>query len=435
MSEQLPVVIIGAGPQGLAAAAHLLERGIEPVVLEKGFGAGAAVSEWGHVRLFSEWPELVDQASRRLLEQGGWAAPLTGYPTGGEWVKEYLAPLAAALGSRVRTSATVTGVSRVGRDRVVDSGRASQPFTVHMQHADGSEGRLLARAVLDASGTWEQPNPAGAEGLPALDERAAAAAGQVEYRIPASVSELSGKHVVVVGSGHSAAHAVIRLAGLVQREPGTRVDWAIRRGTLAGFGSADDQLAARGALGGRARKVVEDGRVNLVPGFRTAEIRQDDEGLALVSDDGQEITGVNHVFALTGFRPELSFLSEVRTALDPSLQAVAGLASEIDPNVHSCGTVRATGALELAQPEPGFYIIGAKSYGRAPTFLALTGYEQVRSVVAELAGDHEAAARNELVLPDSGVCGGSADLDGGSCCAPAARQSVEIGSRPLIPLG
>ncbi|WP_344791686.1 NAD(P)-binding domain-containing protein [Gryllotalpicola daejeonensis] len=434
MTDQLPVIVIGAGPQGLAAAAHLLERGIEPLVLERGAAAGAAVAEWGHVRLFSEWPELIDAASRRLLENAGWSEPRTGYPTGAEWVAQYLAPLGAALGDRVKTGVAVTGVARSARDKVVDSGRADQPFEVQATDADGNELRFYARAVLDASGTWGSPNPAGASGLPALGEREAAAAGLVSYQVPASVSHLAGKHVVVIGSGHSAAHAVIRLAELAQGAGGTRVEWAIRRSSPSGLSSADDQLPARGALGGRAREVVADGLVTQVAGFRTAELRRTGDQLTVISDDGRQLDAVDHLIVLTGFRPDLSVLREVRTAIDPSLEAVAGLASEIDSNIHSCGTVRATGALELAQPEPNLYIVGAKSYGRAPTFLALTGYEQVRSVVAELAGDHEAAARNELMLPDSGVCGGSGDLDGGACCAPAPKQSIELGARPLIPL-
>jgi len=125
----------------------------------------------------------------------------------------------------------------------------------------------------------------------------------------------------------------------------------------------------------------------------------------------------------------------VRLELDARLQAPVRIAADIDPNIHSCGSVRATGAADLAQPEPGLFIVGAKSYGRAPTFLALTGYEQVRSVVAELAGDHEAAARVELVLPDTGVCGGAGLFDdptgakAGACCAPAP-QLIQLGRAP-----
>lgn len=430
MSE-LPVVVIGAGPQGLAAAAHLVERDENVIVVERGHGPASAVAEWGHVRLFSAWPELTDAASRRLLEPTGWTAPAKGYPTGAEWVSEYLAPLADALGERIRYATTVTGVARQGRDKVVDGGRKSQPFVVHTVDADGNEGRVLARAVIDASGTWDLPNPAGADGFPALGE--AAASDRISYRIPADVSELAGSHVVVVGAGHSATHAVLRLSELARRAPGTRVTWLLRRGSAANVfgGGIGDELPERAALGSRARKVIDEGTVELATGFRVAEFRQGGDGLTVVAEDGREVTDVGHVFALTGFRPDTGILRELRIDLDPALEAVAGIASEIDPNLHSCGSVGATGARELAQPESGLFIVGAKSYGRAPTFLALTGYEQVRSVAAHLVGDHEAAGRNELTLPDTGVCGGAGGFDdtAGSCCA--APSVLQIGARPV----
>lgn len=431
MSEP-PVVVIGAGPQGLAAAAHAVERGLDVVVLEQGEAAGAAVAEWGHVRLFSAWPELIDAAARRLLDPTGWSLPGSGYPTGAEWVDAYLAPLAHALGDRVRTGVTVTGVSRRGRDRVVDDGRASSAFVVHTRTRDGRESRLLARAVIDASGTWRQPRPAGADGLPAIGEQAARE--RISYRIPDDVSALAGSHVVVIGAGHSASHAVLRLSDLARRAPETRITWLRRRvGSDGAFGGgSSDELPERAALGARARRAVERGVVETVTGFRVVEFASVADALTIRSDDGREVSGVAQVFALTGFRPDATVLRELRVALDPSLEAVSGIAAEIDPNVHSCGSVSATGARQLAQPEPGLFIVGAKSYGRAPTFLALTGFEQVRSVVAHLAGDSAAAARNELVLPATGVCGGAGAYDSEqSCCAPAVLQ---IGSRP-VPVG
>jgi thioredoxin reductase len=436
--DDLPVVVIGAGPLGLAAAAHLLERGLAPVVLEAGDGAAAAVREWGHVRLFSAWPELVDQAAARLLEPSGWSAPRSGYPTGADWIDRYLGPLAVALGDRVRYGTRVTGVSRKGRDRLVDAGREQQPFAVHVVAADGGEARLEARAVIDASGTWRQPNPAGADGLPALGE--STAAGRIRYQIPdfASPEDFAGKHTVVVGAGHSAATAVIELARIAGAYPGTAVTWVLRRGVTGKTfgGGAADQLPARGALGIRARQAVEAGLAGLVTGFRTERVRLDVAGRAvLVSQDGPELAPADAVVVLTGFRPDLSFLSEMRLDLDPVLQAPRRIAASIDPNVHSCGTAAPTLARDLAHPEPGLFLVGMKSYGRAPTFLAMTGYEQVRSVAAELAGDHEAAARTELVLPDTGVCGGAGLFDdpdgagGGVCCAPV-QQLLEIGSAP-----
>jgi len=419
MSE-LPVVVIGAGPQGLAVAAHLTARGNDVIVVERGAGPAAAVSEWGHVRLFSSWLELTDAAARRLLEPSGWVAPAAGYPTGAEWVSRYLAPLAAVLGERVRYSTTVTGVARKGRDRVVDSGRGGQPFVVRTLDAHGVEGRIEARAVVDASGTWNHPNPAGADGLPAVGERRAAS--RISYRIPADVSARAGQHLAVIGSGHSATHTALRLSGLARRRPRTRVTWLMRRGTTSQVfgGGAADELPERAALGGRAREVVESGLVDVVPGFRVAEFEEEGGALTILSDDGRRVSGVSHVFALTGLRPDSGILSEIRVSLDPSLEAVSGIAAEIDPNVHSCGSIGATGARELAQPEDDFFIIGAKSYGRAPTFLALTGFEQARSVAAHLAGDATAARSTQLVLPDTGVCGGAGDFDagvGGGCCA------------------
>ncbi len=438
MSVQ-PVVVIGAGPQGLAAAAHLVERGERFLVLEAGAGPGAAVLEWSHVRLFSPWSELVDPAAARLLEPTGWTAPTGGYPTGAEWVTGYLAPLAQALRDSVRYGVRVTGVSRRGRDRLVSAGREGQPFTVHLVDGDGAESRLQARAVIDASGTWGQPNPAGADGLPALGERSAAAAGRLTYRppTPEQIAALAGRHVVVVGSGHSALTAVNDLVAAR-----TRITWVLRRGSVGDTfgGGAADELPQRGALGARAREAVEAGLVTLVTGFRTAAVDQTGSGVVLIGEDGRRLEPAEPVIALTGFRPDLSFLTEMRLDLDPVLQAPRRLAPEIDPNLHSCGSVSPHGAAELAQPEPGLYVVGMKSYGRAPTFLALTGYEQVRSVVAELTGDHEAAARVELTLPDTGVCGGAGLFDEpdaatpGGCCGPAPRgrfpepQLVSIGS-------
>ena len=442
--DELPVVVVGAGPQGLAAAAHLLERGDRPLVLEAGPGPAAAVTEWAHVRLFSPWPELVDPASVRLLEATGWTAPGDGYPTGGEWVGRYLAPLAAALGDRVRYGARVTGVSRRGRDRLVSSGREQQPFTVHLEDPAGAESRLEARAVIDASGTWRRPNPAGADGLPALGEKAATAAGLVSYLppTPAEAESFAGRHVVVVGSGHSTLTAVVELSAAARVSPGTRVSWVLRRGRVGDTfgGGAADELPQRGALGLRARQAVEDGSVDLVTGFRVEHLQPSDAGVVLVAEDGRRLGPADRVVVLTGFRPDLSFLSELRLDLDPVLEAPRRLAAEVDPNLHSCGSVSPHGAAELAQPEPGLYLVGMKSYGRAPTFLALTGYEQVRSVVAELTGDHEGAARVELTLPDTGVCGGAGLFDdpegasSGGCCGPAPAGSA-AGEPQLVSLG
>ncbi|MEV7123322.1 NAD(P)-binding domain-containing protein [Kitasatospora griseola] len=445
---ELPVAVIGAGPIGLAAAARLIERGIEPVVLEAGPSAATAVREWSHVRLFSQWSEVVDPAAEKLLAPTGWVRPdADAYPLGGDWVARYLQPLADVLGGRVRYDARVTGVARAGRDRIVDADREAQPFTVHVQHADGSEERLLARAVVDASGTWSTPGPAGGNGLPALGERAASA--KISYRVPdfadpAVRSRYAGRRTAVVGSGASAFTALALLADLAQDAPGTHALWVLRRGISGSTygGGAADQLPARGALGLRAKAAVEAGHAGALTGFRTAAVEPDGERLVLVAEDGRRSEAVDEIIVLTGFRPDLSFLDELRLGLDERLQAPLALAPLIDPNQHSCGTVYPHGANELAHPEGEVYLVGMKSYGRAPTFLALTGYEQVRSVAAALAGDHEAAARVELTLPETGVCGGAglfdedAVQDGGCCSTPAQPETLTLGTGPkLIILG
>ncbi|WP_034268188.1 FAD-dependent oxidoreductase [Haloechinothrix halophila] len=411
----LPVVVVGAGPVGLAAAAELVERGIEPLVLERGEQAGTAVAQWRHVRLFSRWAELVDPAAHRLLQSNGWRHPdEDAYPTGADWVEQYVRPLADALGDRVRFGTEVVGVARRGRDRVVDAERESEPLMVHVRNASGVE-LLPARAVIDASGTWGTPNPLGGDGLPAPGELESA--DRIAYVLP-DLSEpdtrkrYADAHVVVAGSGHSALTALVALDELARERPDTRVTWLLRRGRIGDtFGGGDaDQLPARGALGQQAEAAVQSGRIDVVTGFRTERVERGDR-LALVSAEGQRIDAVDEVIALTGFRPDLSWLSEVRLELDATLQAPVALAPLIDPNVHSCGTVYPHGVRELSHPEPGVYLAGMKSYGRAPTFLALTGYEQVRSIAAALAGDQESAERVELVLPETGVCSGSGLTD------------------------
>ncbi len=442
MSEpnlHLPVVVVGAGPIGLAAAAHLRGRGVDFLVLESGPVAGSAVLEWGHTRLFSPWSELIDPVAAATLDAAGWTRPAAErYPTGAEWASRYLQPLADALGDSVRYGTKVNGVAKRGRDRLVDSGRDAAAFTVHVSTTTGDE-RIAAQAVIDASGTWTHPNPIGGDGLPAIGELDAA--DHTTYRAPdlrdgEQRTRFAGRHVAVAGSGSSAKGVLIALSELVEDDPSTRVSWLVRRATVgdAFAGSDDDELAARGALGRQAQRAVASRGVTTVNGFRTSAVVPEGGGrLALESFEGQRVGQVDEIIVLTGFRPDLSMLSELRLDLDPVLQAPRQLAPLIDPNVHSCGTVYPHGAKELAQPEVGFFPIGMKSYGRATSFLALTGFEQARSVVAEIVGDHEAAARVELTLPDTGVCGGAGAFDdegaGVGCCGAPAAELLSLGTR------
>jgi L-lysine 6-monooxygenase (NADPH-requiring) len=315
----------------------------------------------------------------------------------------------------------VTAIARRGMDKVHTPGRAAQPFVVRVQAADGQETEVQARAVIDASGTWTQPNPLGASGLPALGERAVGdrIIGALPDILGADRDRFAGRRVLVVGAGHSAATSLLALAQLQRQLPATQVVWAVRSATprpLIGRGEADE-LPARGRLGLDLRRLVDAGRIQLITGFRTVAVNQLDGRLELVGQDpDRALDGRGRIVAdlvvnATGFRPDHAIAGELRLALEPALESPVALGPLIDPNVHNCGTVPPHGVRELAHPEPGYHIVGMKSYGRAPTFLLATGYEQVRSVVAALAGDQAAADRVQLALPAGGGC--PAQLPGG----------------------
>lgn len=445
MSTELPVVVIGAGPVGLAAAVHLQARGYVPLVLEAGTAAGAGVRQWSHVRMFSPWEYNVDRVAAGVLARHGWQAPdPRSYPTGRDLVERYLEPLAATpeLAPHLRYGARVTGVTKWRRDRLKNTQRNIEPFLVRYSQG-GEEHDVLAQAVIDASGTLQTPNPLGAAGLPALGERAAQA--HVAYGLPdvlgAQRARYAGRRVLVVGSGHSAFNVLADLVRLAREAPGTTIHWAVRRPSLQRVfgGGENDQLQERGRLGLHLSRLVEQGLVTVHTGVHVDRIERSGDGWRVGSGENR-LPVVDEIVACTGFRPDLALLDEVRLDLDPGTQAPSALAPLIDPNLHSCGTVRPHGALELKHPDANLYVVGMKSYGRAPTFLLLTGYEQVRSVVAAIAGDWEAARRVELVLPETGVCstqfaapetdaaaaccGGPAPAGVAACCVADADAKV-----------
>jgi hypothetical protein len=433
MSAARTVAIIGAGPVGLAAAAHVLERGLEPIVLEAGEDVGHAMRKWGHVQLFSPWEYNVDKAAVRLLAASGWNSPEPDqYPTGAEMVEHYLEPLAnnTALKSHIRTSSRVTGISRVGFDKMKTKGRESAPFDIRYQNGKGPE-VVRADAVIDVSGTWHSPNPAGANGLPAIGETDVA--DRLAYGMPDVLGKdrarYAGKTVAVLGAGHSAIGTLTDLAKLAEQTPGTRPIWLLRGSDPAKAfgGGANDKLAARGELGAVFAALVTAGRVEMQSGFRVSHLVADGPRLVIGAISGCSARRVmaDELIVATGFRPDLDFARELRIQLDPAIECPVALAPLIDPNEHSCGTVRPHGARELAQDEPGFYLAGMKSYGRAPTFLMLTGYEQVRSIAADIAGDREGAERVELVLPETGVCSRSPATGTSNCCGGPAISDVD----------
>lgn len=407
----LPVVVIGAGPVGLAAAAHLADRGIDFVVMESASSPAAAVRKWGHIRLFSAWREIVDPVARRLLEATGWTMPTPGRaPTGDELVDEYLNPLAGLpeIAARIRYGTRVSAVSREGMDRTRSAGRDTTPFLVR-----AADEEFLARAVLDASGTYDSPNSLLSTGLPTIHD------ARISHALPDVLGRererFAGKHTVVVGAGHSAANTVIALVRLQRDAPGTRITWLIRNAAAVRVSSSvDDELAGRAQLGARVDRYVDSGAVEKIDSFEIGHVTAREDGIRLSGKRRGEKAEViaDVVVNATGFRPDLAPLREIRTDLDAVVEAPRLLAPLIDPNVHSCGTVEPHGFRELTHPEYGFFLVGMKSYGRAPTFLLATGYEQVRSIVAWLAGDLASASRVELTLPATGVC----STDAGGCC-------------------
>ncbi|WP_192251961.1 NAD(P)-binding protein [Mesorhizobium caraganae] len=434
--SDLPIAVIGAGPVGLAAAVHLLEQGLPVKVYESGSGVASNLRDWGHVRVFTPWRYCIDRAARKLLEAHGWHMPEPeAFPTAGELVEHYLEPLAGLpeLAPVIETGARVIGISRWGADKVLSKARETRPFMLVVETANGTR-RDSARAVIDASGTWQMPNPLGAGGIAAEGE--AENADRIAYGIPDILGRdralYAGRRTLVAGSGHSAANALLDLARLADAEPGTASIW-VTRGTdlvrIYGGGDAD-ALPARGELGADVRELAERGRVSLVTGFATVAIRAQENRLVVEGETAgglRQVGPVDRIIAATGQRPDLSLTRELRLDLDPWLEGVKALGPLIDPNEHSCGDVPPHGHRELSHPEPDFYTVGIKSYGRAPTFLLLTGYEQVRSVAARLAGDMVSADAVKLVLPETGVCtvpsSSLADASKGCCGGPAAKEA------------
>jgi hypothetical protein len=324
------VAVIGAGPVGLAAAAHLIAKGETPLVLEAGASAGASVRKWGHVRIFSPWRHNVDKASGALLDAAGWIRPAADtHPTGHELVDQYLAPLAAlpAIRPHVRFRTRVLAVSRRGLDRTRTAGRGDAPFVLRVE-SGGVESDVLARAVIDASGTYESPNPLGGNGVPAIGE--AALAGRIFYGIPDVLGRdrhrYAGRRILVVGSGHSAFNVLLDLAALAESEPATRLMWAIRRPDIDGlFGGGDkDQLEERGRLGVRMRDLARRGILEVVKGFPITRLEAAAGGI-VVSSEGRSLEPVDEVVATTGFRPDVTLARELRLELDAVVESPVAL--------------------------------------------------------------------------------------------------------------
>ena len=223
---------------------------------------------------------------------------------------------------------------------------------------------MRADAVIDASGTWHSPNPAGANGLHAIGETQAA--GKIAYGMPDVLGKdrarYAGKTVAVLGAGHSAIGTLTDLAQLAEQAPETKPIWLLRGNDPAKAfgGGANDKLAARGELGVAFAALVAAGRIKVESEFRVSHLTAD--GSRLIVGTGAGCCGrqvvVDELIVATGFRPDLDFVRELRIQLDPAIECPVALAPLIDPNEHSCGTVRPHGARELAQSRAGLLFRG-----------------------------------------------------------------------------
>ena len=431
----LPVAIVGGGPVGLAAAAHLTVRNIPFILFEAGESVVANIRSWEHVRVFSPWRYNIDKAAKQLLETSGWVAPdEEGLPTGKELYESYFKPLANLpfLKDSIHTNSRVMAIGRKNMDKMKSWGREEWPFVLQVHKKDAGVSFYEVRAVIDASGTWNSPNPIGSGGVFAVGEMENH--DKILYGIPDVLGKqkqrYKNKSIAVIGGGHSAVNTIIELDKLKDEYPDTTIHWILRKKNVRDVygGQEKDALQARGALGIKIEQLVNDDRVNVYTPFQVQEIRKDNDQLALIGhqhDELQALPGIDEIISNTGSRPDFSFLREIRLRVDSSLESSAAIAELIDPNIHSCGTVRPHGEKELRHDDEGFYIVGSKSYGRAPTFLMATGYEQVRSVVAAIDGDMEAARKVELDLPETGVCKSDIDI---SCCGTEAVKEKETAS-------
>lgn len=426
-NNNLPVAIIGGGPVGLAAAAHLTLKNIPFTIFEAGQSVGQNMLSWSHVRVFSPWKYNIDSAAKKLLLPTDWIAPDENrLPTGKELVEGYFLPLAnlPQIKPYLHLNSKVISIGRKGLDKMKTLGREDKPFSIKVEE-NGAINYYEAKAVIDATGTWNQPNPIGSGGVDAEGEQKFK--NSIFYGIPnVKVDHLErykNKNVVVVGGGHSAINTLLDLAEIQKSHPETQLNWILRKDTMEKVygGKKDDALEARGALGVRIEQLVNSGKLNVFTPFHILKLIKKGDGIQIIGNlngDIETINQIDEIISNTGSRPNLDMIREVRVDLDSSLESVFDLAELIDPNIHSCGTVRPHGEKELRHPEKDFYIVGSKSYGRAPTFLMATGYEQVRSVVAYLSGDKEAAERVELNLPQTGVCSinfGEKATDTGCC--------------------
>lgn len=371
------VLVIGAGPMGMAAAIGAADRGHDVTVLERG-EPGASLRTWGPTRFFSPLRMNVSARMRELL--GDKMPDEDALLTGAEYADRVLLPLvdSAPLRGRVRTGHSVIAVGRRGLTRTDYAGhplRAERPFRVICDN----DATFEADVILDASGGFLVPRPFGVGGLPALGESQLAQRPlRTLGELAAKRHELRGKRIFILGHGHSAANAIAMLAG----EPSTDVVWAVRTANRRPCDEVmNDPLPERSEIVGRANALAE-----APPHFLRVERKAMIESVAqnnghvVVRLTGDRIVEADCVAAFTGYRPDGGFLSELAVETSPVTEGGARLYRAIS-NITDCLSVPAVKPADLQSGEPGFFFVGSRSYGRAAGFLLQSGFAQLETVL------------------------------------------------------
>lgn len=393
-SSKSHIAILGAGPTGLEAALAAIDGGFPFTLYEAAPHAAGNVREWGHVRLFTPWEMNVSPRMRRHLEAAGLTAPGgSECPTGDELAERVLAPLAAlpAVAPHLRLSSRVVAVGREGllkHEEIASEERARRPFRLLVRGADGRESVEHADRVIDATGTWQHPNRLGDGGIPAPGETELE--GEIRRHLPdlgAEGEDWAGKTIFVTGAGHSAQTAIRDLADLARRHPETRVVWALRS-PWHGCGAGDsDPLPERERVGTAAREIAEGGapQVEVIRDAAVEAVSRPNGRVKveLRTPEGTRTVEADRVLALTGYVGDFGLYRQLQVHECYATSGPMKLSAAIlgaSGGGGDCLAQTGHGAETLTNPEPGFFLLGIKSYGRNNTFLMRVGWEQVGEV-------------------------------------------------------
>ena len=388
------MAIIGSGPIGLEAGLAAAERGADFRIYEAAARPGGHVRQWSHVRAFTPWNMNISERAREAL--AGAAPNSRRLPTGADLIERLIDPLAAKppLSGRIELGARVVSVGREGllkHEEISSAERASRPFRLLVRDADGAERIDRARIVIDCSGTLGTPNRLGDGGIDAPGERSFD--DRIERRLPdfeLEADRWAGRRVLLTGSGHSAQTAARALAGLAGSAPGTHVTWAVRRDDPDWGAIEDDPLPARAALNASAESLRRNGSpaVVVLTGTVTEALEPsgDQIGVSLRNGTSQWVE-VDRVLALNGGVGDHSLYRQLQVHECYASSAPMNLsAALLAGGGGDCMAQSGHGPETLLNPEPNFFILGAKSYGRNSQFLMSIGWEQVDDVFGSLLG-------------------------------------------------